>query len=775
MKSYLRFLRQNKLYTAIEVIGLSVAITICLPTLSYMVRLHRINRAHPDHESIYSLCVSRMQTSSPGIGKYLQENIPEIEIVSSPSHLSALQTFQVEEKMVPYIRFDRNYLYFFPHEFIEGGLDTDNMSTMAVSESFANELSESGPVIGRQMDLDGERYMISGIYKDVTDPRFREYMMMIPRKEKLAERDIPYAGMNILVMTLIKAKEGTDYEHLKEKVQKACASYWGPMDDREFENPYSLKRPEQYDLVPYRQITQKGTYQLRDIGGSGFIILTIIAALLLFFAILNYINLNVALSTKRAKETATRKLIGASRADIISLFLKESLAMSVICLGLGLLFTGVTTDMINTFFQAIEGECNIAVGYSPADIGIYIGFILVVAVITGLVPAMIVSRFTPLDIVKGCFRYYSKKRMTKVFICIQTILTIIVLALTLVLNAQYRKNVNMEYNCGIEDVFNLIPDFRIHSEAIKSELEKHPEILSVGKTFGIPSNAKFVDANFESRSGACYIECTKESFDIFDFEIISMNAPEDYYGIWMTPEAERISGLYPDEFRNMLHKNFGDIRIAGMIENIPSQGGQNGINDFPMVVVVRKDISTNGLVIKTVSDHKKARKVIASVYENVTGIKTTDIMDFGMRSLYVKEINERDLAPHKALNSLLVKLLGILIILGIMGLSGISMYFAGENEKEIAVRKTFGGTKKTEIWRILKTFIRITLIANLIAIPLAAVAFSTVMKYSADKVTNIWIIYASCVVISFAITIGAVLLQTLRAASTNPAEALKKE
>ena len=775
MKSYLRFLRQNKLYTAIEVIGLSVAITICLPTLSYMVRLHRINRAHPDHESIYSLCVSRMQTSSPGIGKYLQENIPEIEIVSSPSHLSALQTFQVEEKMVPYIRFDRNYLYFFPHEFIEGGLDTDNMSTMAVSESFANELSESGPVIGRQMDLDGERYMISGIYKDVTDPRFRQYMMMIPRKEKLAERDIPYAGMNILVMTLIKAKEGTDYEHLKEKVQKACASYWGPMDDREFENPYSLKRPEQYDLVPYRQITQKGTYQLRDIGGSGFIILTIIAALLLFFAILNYINLNVALSTKRAKETATRKLIGASRADIISLFLKESLAMSVICLGLGLLFTGVTTDMINTFFQAIEGECNIAVGYSPADIGIYIGFILVVAVITGLVPAMIVSRFTPLDIVKGCFRYYSKKRMTKVFICIQTILTIIVLALTLVLNAQYRKNVNMEYNCGIEDVFNLIPDFRIPSEAIKSELEKHPEILSVGKTFGIPSNANFVDANFESRRGACYIECTKESFDIFDFEIISMNAPEDYYGIWMTPEAERISGLYPDEFRNMLHKNFGDIRIAGMIENIPSQGGQNGINDFPMVVVVRKDISTNGLVIKTVSDHKKARKVIASVYENVTGIKTTDIMDFGMRSLYVKEINERDLAPHKALNSLLVKLLGILIILGIMGLSGISMYFAGENEKEIAVRKTFGGTKKTEIWRILKTFIRITLIANLIAIPLAAVAFSTVMKYSADKVTNIWIIYASCVVISFAITIGAVLLQTLRAASTNPAEALKKE
>ena len=96
-------------------------------------------------------------------------------------------------------------------------------------------------------------------------------------------------------------------------------------------------------------------------------------------------------------------------------------------------------------------------------------------------------------------------------------------------------------------------------------------------------------------------------------------------------------------------------------------------------------------------------------------------------------------------------------------------------KKEIAVRKTFGGTKNTEIWRNLKTFIRITLIANLIAIPLAAVSFSTIMKYSADKVTNIWIIYAACAVISFAITIGSVLIQVLRAARTNPAEALKKE
>ena len=85
MKSYPRFLGRNKLYTAIEILGLSVAIAVAVPLLSYLLRLNEVNHAHPHHENIYSLSVARMQCSSPNIGQYLLENIPEIEIVSSAS------------------------------------------------------------------------------------------------------------------------------------------------------------------------------------------------------------------------------------------------------------------------------------------------------------------------------------------------------------------------------------------------------------------------------------------------------------------------------------------------------------------------------------------------------------------------------------------------------------------------------------------------------------------------------------------------------------------
>ena len=778
MKSYLRFLSRNKLYTAIEILGLSVAIAVAVPLLSYLLRLNEVNHAHPDHENIYSLSVARMQCSSPNIGQYLLENIPEIEIVSSPSHLSGNYTFEVDGKMASYIRYDSNFFYFFPHEFVAGGLDTEAKTAMAVSESFANQISENGNVIGRTLNLGSESYVISGIFKDCQDPRFKKYDMMIPRVENPSEPDMAFWGNNILIMTFFKVQEGTDYDILKKKVQEVCAAYWGPMDDKEFENQYSFKRPERYDIVPYSKITTKDNYQLNECGGGGFIIVCVIAVVLLIFAVINYINLNVALSTRRAKEIATRKLVGAGRRQVILLFLREALIMNLICFGVGMLLTGVTTDMISTFFQTIESDGVITVGYSFLDICAYIVFILVLTLVTGLIPASIVSRFTPLDIAKGNFRYHSKKTMTKVFICIQTILTVLLLAVTLIFNAQYDKYMDMEYNCDIDDVFFLMPDYGVNlsPETLKSELEKRPEVIAVGHSNRVPSSLTSI--TYESTNGdriylSC-VECTEEAFEIFGFDIMTVNDTTNLRGIWMTPEAAKTESIYPEYFKDLLSWNFGDYRIAGMIENIPTGGGQNNIDDFPAVVVVG-NAKDNSMVIRTIDDHKKARKAIASVYEEVTGIEVQDLREFGMTSMYIKEINEDGLAPWKGLNDLLEKLLGIIFILGVMGLTGISIYFATEREKEIAIRKLFGGTSESELKRNLMTFVKITLIANLIAIPLAAAAFSTIMLSFADKITNIWIIYVVCILISFSISLGSVLWQTIRAARTNPAEALKKE
>ena len=776
MKSYFRFLGRNKLYTAIEVVGLSVAIAVALPLLSYMLQVRRVNHSHPDHENIYSLSISRMQTSTGEIGQYLQENIPEIEMTSSPSHLSGHYTFEVDGRMVPYIRYDRNFLYFFPQEFIEGKLDTEAASTMAVSESFANELSKTGTVIGRTLNLKNETYQISGIYKDNSDPRFRDFKMMLPPLKGLT--GLPYTGANINVMTFLKVREGANIDALTAKVQKACADYWGPMDKKGLDNAYSYKHPEKYDLIEYEKLTTTDNYQLIESGGDGFIIMIIIAALLLIFAVLNYINLNVALSTRRAREIATRRLVGAGRIQIVELFLKEAFVMNLICFGLGILLTGVSTGMIEGFFKTLETEGSVTFCYGPAEIGVYVIFLLLITLFTGLAPARIVSRFTPLDIVKGSFRHYSKKRMTTVFICIQNILIVLLLSTTIVFKKQYQAYIDMEYNCNVDDLFYLMPDFGVNVsvETLKSELEKHPEILAVGRTDRVPSSLWIKDREVGDRERLylSFLKCDNDAFDIYGFDIMSVNDESDMTGLWMTPEAQRVSGIYPQAFEEMLREECGEYRIAGMIQDIPVAGGQNDLRDFPVVVYVG-DAECNDLLIKTIDNHQQARKVISAVYSETTGIVVNDPYDFGMMAMYIKEINESELAPHKGVNDLMEKLLGIIVILGIMGLTGISIYFATEREKEIAVRKVFGGTVITELWRNTRTFIRIALIANLVAIPIAVLAFDTILIHFADKIQNLWLIYIACVMISFTIILASVLWQTLRAARTNPAESLKKE
>ena len=781
MKSYLRFLSRNKLYTAIEVVGLSLAIAVAIPLICHITAVMKVNHSHPDYKDIYSLSAADLQTTSPHIGEYLKENIPEIEIVSSPSHISGVYDTEVDGIMGSYMLYDNDFFYFFPYEFVEGGLDTELKTTAAVSEQFAGKLAKNGPVIGKTIDLGQKSYVISGIYKNSDDPRLKEIDIMFPRIPDSSDPEMVMWGNNIFIMTFIKVQEGTDYDILKKKVQEACAAYWGPMDDKEIENQYSFKRPDIYDLIPYEELTTRDNYQLNEFGGRHLATVIAIAIVLLIFAVINYINLNVALSTRRVKEIATRKLVGSQHWQVYWLFLKEALMINVICFALGLALTGFTSDMINTYFETVETEAAISVSYSTADLVTYICFIAIMTLITGLVPATIVSRFTPLDVAKGAFRYHSKNRLTKIFICIQTVLTILLLAITLIFNSQYKKYIDMEYNCDIEDVYHLMADTgpNVSMEALTAELMKHPEILSVGNTVRVPSSLSMMEHKTVSgdRIYVCPVECTKEAFDIFGFEILTIRDTSEITGLWMTPEAVKLERNYPEDFDEMIRRSYGDYRIAGMIENIPTAGGQNNIDDFPAIVFVTEHVlrANNELVIKTISNHEKARKVIASVYEEVTGIIVDDPSDFAIRSMYIKEINEYMMAPWDGLNRLLEKLLAIILILGVMGLSGMSIHFATEREKEIAVRKVFGGTSGTELKRNLMVFIRIAAIANVIAIPIAVLAFGTIMRSYADKIDNIWVIYIACVIISFIITLATVLWQTLRAARTNPAEALKKE
>ena len=266
-----------------------------------------------------------------------------------------------------------------------------------------------------------------------------------------------------------------------------------------------------------------------------------------------------------------------------------------------------------------------------------------------------------------------------------------------------------------------------------------------------------------------FVECTQAAFDIFGFEILSRQFNYSQNGVWLTESLAEIMG----ENQSLLEKTFGpdlgvikDFRTSG----IPSMDKKAGL-----VVIEDGDPRFGSLIMRTSGDHEAVRKRIAKIYEKVSGCYVNDPRNFGRGAMYLTEILEEDLQKIDFIKNAVTGIALMIVLIAILGLTGMSIYYADENTHQTAVRKVFGGTVGSETRRTLCSFLKITLIANLIAVP---VTVYLAMKQAWFDLATIpgwgWFV-ALAALVSFIISTLTVLWQTLRAARINPAEALKKE
>lgn len=770
MKSYLRFLSRNKLYTAIMAVGLSLALAFVIPMICFYTNIARISKGHDNYENIYSLCVERVQVSSPGFGDFLKERVPEIDKVTSPILNNAWYDIENTNRKIHYV--DKDFFYFFPAKFSVGGSDfLDTPNSIAVSKEFADYLAKSGPVIGREIDHNWNRYIVNAIFDEYGSSVLSgcDILMNNEAIRKSGHNDFIHGHRGS--MTFFSVNPSADMDEVKAKVKNTMIEFWG----EEFRNA-------PFDLIRYDKITtdESAFIGIESNPTSVLIILGILCVVLFSIPLLNYINLNVALTTKRAKEMAMRKLNGASQRNIVFKYCLESMAFTAVCFVFGLLLSDITSDVWNSFMNNTgAGTGNLALSWTPANILIFIALIVITGLICGIVPALIVSHFTPLDVTKGDFRYHSKKTMSRIFIGFQSFLSVVLIAVTLYMGAEFSKLRNVDYNCDVDDVFWFKPrNTTFNIDGMLDILKGRPEILNIGLTDNIPGFAsqgvvQYSDMGFALYS---YIRCDEDAFDSFGFDILSQAGSDDKYGIWMTPQAQQKCDEIPGLLEKILQtENISTTNIAGMIQDYPSQSDRPGEALTFVLITPRENIWRKNLAIKTIPDHATARKIIADAYSEISGEEVTDIMHFGYTSKYVMEVHKGNISEEKAIVVLMRTMMILVILMTMLGLTGMSVYFASERRPEIAIRKIFGGTIGTETVRNIKAYMKIVLITDIIALPLIYFLLSRLSSNSVVKVGNTFWIYVSAIALSFVIAILAVLWQTLRAARTNPAEALKKE
>ena len=761
MKSYFKFLSRNKLYTAIEAVGLAVSLAFVIIIGSYVWQQYAVTRENPDGNRIYLPGLPDYPGLTYGFPGVVTE-IPDIEKVAM---LCPVGLPYKDGEVLYGAGVDRSFFDMFPnYHFVEGDADViSSDSNVIVSESFArrNDIS-----VGDNIKLGENELNVGAILKDPDGTVFQYYEVFLP-VELYKDNFEPFDNFGSAI-TFLKVQPGTDRGVLYDKLETLCKKVYPDIYGQSFFDRLELFRFDELFFRDTEKLFRHG--DLRTIR-----VLLLVGLLLLLSAIFNYVNLSVALTGKRAKEMAVRQLSGASKGRIVTKYMGESILFTAVCFGMGLLLAEAFCPMMNRLLN--YPDIPIRIAWSPGYILAYIGIILLVGAVCGIIPAAIAGRYNALEVMKGGFRRKTKMVFSKVFIVIQNALAVILIALAITMEAQMHKTQNRPMHCNITDKFNLSFITMEDQTPLKDALERLPFVKRIGKCAGVPgSNPGGQYSTTRDGKDILYrlYRMDSTAFRMFDFEIIEdYNAPV-FNSVWFSDESFAATG-FDDDYHDvsvLSQRTNGCDQLAGVFKAFPTNSANMGEEEHAIISVVRpEDIWVGSFLIETSGDRKEAQSKIMEVYEEYA--KEREV--YLNYPSWVDESIEAAWKPARN-NMRLVELFTLLsIIISLLGLLAMSTYYADEKSRDIAVRKVFGGTVDTEALHTIRDYMALVGIACTIGIPIAVYAAQEYLKDFIYRLEGYWWIFVVAVVITLVISMLSVLWQTLKAARTNPAVELKKE
>ena len=775
MKTYLKFLSRNKLYTAIEFIGLSVALAFVIISFCYVVQQYAVTRENPERERIYAVGPDRM-TNSYGMKETIDGKLPEVEVVTH-FHVHEKQRILIGEQLLNgnLLNCDREFFDIFPVQFKEGNADQMTESKVGfISERLANQIE--GETMGRQIVVGGDTITIVGIVSDLGSSLLPDWDVIgniaVSRRDAMYRQN-PFNYFSNLP-TLIKVHPNTDRELLAEKLDGLYTeAYEGK---RVFEESHLIRLDEIYFNEVDVHLHRGDKSMLRT--------MIIVGLVLLISALINYINLNVALTGKRAKEMASRRLLGAQKSDIVWKFLGEAFTFTLCCFAVGLAIAQAMTPNINRLLAA---DVPVEVPFKASYMVAYLLMVVVVSLLAGFLPAAIIAKTRPIDVVKGTFQFRTKKKLSRIFIVVQNVIVVILVALVLTMELQMRHMVERPMGLDLENLYFIRSDMDRNDlkGALVDELRALPCVKEIASTEAIPGvrnwtmGLKMKDNDEYTMCMALF--CDSVAFRLFGFEVLEKFKEPENNSFYMTETtfAAMTGTPYGEHDLNALHAwqdEFFKNDICGVVKDFNTFDALHATDEDYCIIFAGDgsfDIH-NPLLLEITGNHKEAKRAIDALLkkylEQAYGVylepKANDFVENVIAKQYDK-INRQ--------MRLIEIILAVSVLLALLGLVAMSTHFASEREKTIAIRKVFGGTMESEIRRNLKEYVIMILIANAIAIPVAVWLCKRYLEDFAYRIDLYPWIFVVTVALSFAIAIGSVLWQIVSVARVNPVMALKKE
>lgn len=771
---------RNRLYTLIEVVGLVVSLAFVIYMGCYVWQYCSITRENPDRENIYILGMQDSPGLTYGFAELLEDRFPEMETVSNVNMgVDGIVSFSGASHSFKAIGVDRDFFRLFPYYgFVAGSPDAIEVKdNIIVSESFASRLSSGGPLtdlVGQTVTVEDRQYVIAGIIKDFKATLF-------PYRDIIFNIDgplNPYLKMNHFdhfgsCIPFVKVAAGTDMNAVYGKIEALCKDTYGDMFGSGFFKSVSITRLDRIFFAKMSGFNSGDRKQL--------VMLAVITFLLLFSSILNYINLNSALVGKRAKEMATRQLMGASRGNVIGRYIGESLVLTAFCMVLAILLAMGIAPVMD---RLLELDVPVSVPLYPGYLAGYAFLVLLVGTASALIPALLASRYRPLDIMSGRFRTDSKMLFSKVFIGIQAAMAVFMISMSIVMETQFRKAMNRPVYADTENKLFLHPGYNYPSRpafGLADRLRELPGVREVGLATSVPGS--MVGGQYSNTAGGDEIMYRFYLMDTVSFRMMDFEKVKDYgtspvFGVWFGEGAFAATG-FDDSFHDIsqtLSKRNGYCgHTAGVIRDFPTNYENSGTEDWLIVVTTTPDrIFSPGWLVETDGDREVVKRQVRSLYrEWITASLGVDFEP--MHCDYIGNLYREALKKSEDYMRLVEIFMLISVMVSLLGLVAMSAYDAQVRTKDIAVRKVYGSTVQEEVLRGSRSYMILVLFSCIVGIPVSLWASGRYLEQFIVRIGGYGWIFAAAVLLTAAISFMSILWQTLSAARTNPADVLKKE
>ncbi|MDE6017307.1 MAG: ABC transporter permease [Muribaculaceae bacterium] len=781
MKSYLKFLSRNKAYTAIDVFGLAISMMFVVLIGCYTWQESHVDKQHTKADRLYYLGFDMRGKKSMGMHWrsqiILKEKFPEIESSTAIYRYNTWIKFEDKSIETNCYFVDPTFYDIFDFTLIQGDYKTvlDNPSNIVVSQEYARKVWGDEDPMGKSLVLfqNQEPLVVAGVMEPMKNTSLMTYdrkpidMILNFTNTKvinwsLTDENFMNASGSELILL---AKEGHDLSKRKMDYEKELKNvFWVfnlPEDDIHLE------------IYPFQDV------YFSDLG-SGHVnfgdikmikLLFGVGLVILLFAIMNYINLTVALAGKRAKEMATRRLLGESRYGIMWRLIFESTvlcAFSVILgVALAFLMRPYASSLLRTQLDIID--C-----LNITTISFLIISLVIMSVTSGIIPAILLSSMKPIEAVKGGFRRKSNMIYGKVFIVIQNVSTIVMIACAITMYLQVKHLIDAPLGYDYKGVINIpyqyIPEKNI-GLLLREELMKLPCVQKVSFSCGEPhsrGNNNTFSQNGKTFSFQVFI-CDSAFMDVLGIKLRKDNQLASPYKNYINRQALNELGLDEDtkDF------DFGDelLSIAGILDDVKI--GNVLTEQHPLRIAVFKPFEQFipwNILIKINGNEQEALQQIKEVYKDVY---SNESLDATFEMPFMRQQIESDFEKQKTLSIILTIFAFIAIMISMLGLMAMSTYYVRQRAADIAVYKVMGSSSKEVLTTLVKPFMIYVLIAAAISIPIIYYVMNDWLSQFSYRITLHWWIYAVVALLAIVICFVSVVIQCHKAANTNPINSLK--